>query len=43
MHFILFLAFPTSANMLKLVTESSALKWDQLIVFNVVGNREEKI
>ena len=33
LHFFLFWAFPPSANMFKLVTESSVLKWDQLIVF----------
>ena len=33
LHFILFWAFPPRANMFKLVTESSVLKWDQLIVF----------
>ena len=33
LHFILFWAFPPSANMFQLDTESSVLKWDQLIVF----------
>ena len=32
LHFILFLAFLPSANMFQLVTESSVLKRDQLIV-----------
>ena len=31
--FILLWALPPSANILKFVTESSVLKWDQLIVF----------
>ena len=43
LHFILFWAFPPSANMFKLVTASSVLKWDQLIVFKVVSNREGNI
>ena len=34
LHFILFWAFPPSLNMFKLVTESSILKRDELIVFN---------
>ena len=40
-HFVLFWAFPTNANMFKLVTESSVLKWNQLKVFKPIG--EENI
>ena len=36
LHFILFWAFPPSANMFKLVTENRALKWGQLIVFKLM-------
>ena len=36
LQFILFWAFPPSANRFLLVTESSVLKWGQLIVFKAM-------